>query len=105
MKKENHILDQVEKTLQAFDQMPTLEPNPYLFTRLQAILASRKSPGILLFLKNINLKPLALSIIMVINILTAAYVIAEKENSLKDQLVSSLIQDYNSTQNDTVLEN
>lgn len=105
MEKEHYITHQVEKTMQAFDQIPKLEPNPYLFTRLQATLASKKAPGILFVLKNVNLKPLALSIIIILNILTAAYVFAKQEKSLKDQLVSSLSQDYNSIQNDTVLEN
>jgi hypothetical protein len=105
MKDDNSILDQVEKTMQAFDHMPKLESDPYFFTRLQATRASKEAPGIIFILKNINLKPLALSFIIILNILTALYVFAEKDKSLKDQLVSSLSQDYNSTQNDTVMGN
>ncbi|MGD0035792.1 MAG: hypothetical protein ABSC53_00685 [Bacteroidota bacterium] len=91
--------------MQTYDQLPKLEPNPYLFTRLQAILTSKQAPGFIHMLKNIDLKPLVLSIIIILNILSAVYVFAEKEKSLKDQLVFSLSQDYNSTQNDTLLEN
>jgi hypothetical protein len=104
MEKEHHILDQVEKTMQAFDQMPTLEPDPYLFTRLRAKLVSHDIIDHGSILKKINLKPIALSLIIILNILTALYVFAEKEKSLKDQLVSSLSQEYNSTENDTLLE-
>ncbi len=45
MKKiDKHIEEQVEKTLQAFDQIERARPKPFLYTRLQARLENKARP-------------------------------------------------------------
>ncbi len=96
---EQHIQDQVEKTLQAYHHLPALEPNPYLFIRIQTTLASAGKRRGSFLLNRIKLKPLALALMILMNILTAVYVFTQNEKSARQQLISSLDKDY-STQDE-----
>ena len=42
VEREKQIQEEVDKTLQALDNLPKLEANPFLFTRIQARLASQR---------------------------------------------------------------
>ena len=103
MENEKRILEEVEKTLRALDDMPKLAANPFLFTRIQAALPSGVVParkGALL-----KLEPYALALIVILNIFTAIYVIKSNTSSYtstssRAQLVSSLDRDYNSIEVD-----
>ena len=96
---EQHIQEQVDKTLQAFHHLPQLEPNPHLFTRMQAVLASTGKRHAFPIFSSIKLKPLALALMIILNILTAVYVVTIKEKASKERLISSLSRDY-AIQND-----
>jgi hypothetical protein len=103
MEKENRILEEVDKTLRALDDLPKLEANPFLFTRIQAALASGATPARKRLLA--KLEPYALALIVILNIFTAVYMIESKagtssSTSSRTQLVSSLDHDYNSTEVD-----
>ncbi|MCX6138092.1 MAG: hypothetical protein NTV54_11420 [Ignavibacteriales bacterium] len=101
MKEEERILEEVEKTLCALDDLPTIEANPFLFTRIQARLASEDVSRKTSLAGFIELKPIALAVIIVLNIITAVYFFNSRSSEYsKDQLIHSLSAEYNSTQND-----
>ena len=102
---EKQILEEVDKTLKAFDNLPELEANPFLYTRLQAKLSSKNISTEKYSLSYYKLKALALSIMLIINIFTAVYLFEDdKRDYSKEQLMYSLRMDYNSTQNDILTE-
>ena len=72
MKNEERIKEEVEKTLNAFDNISNLDENPYLFTRLQAEIQGSevKAKGVL---RGKILKPVILFIIVLFNIFTGIY--------------------------------
>jgi uncharacterized membrane protein len=97
MKREKRILEEVEKTLQAFDLIPELDANPFLFTRIRAqrdkseIIKSGK-------VSHINIvKPLLLFLLIIINILTAIYSLSSVTAKSADNssLIEILDQNYN----------
>ncbi|MCX6136586.1 MAG: hypothetical protein NTV54_03710 [Ignavibacteriales bacterium] len=101
MKNEERIQDEIEKTLQAFDDMPKLAVNPFLFTRIQVALASQLHGRNRQLLTTIRLKPIALALIILLNIITAVHVFeAGSSGDSREQLISTLSKDFNSSQND-----
>jgi hypothetical protein len=98
MEKEKRILEEVDKTLKAYDDMPTLTPNPFLFGRIKARLAQQTTSPAARVLHAVNLKPIVLAIVILLNILTDIYVLSDKKVSHTDQLVHSLSVDYNYVQ-------
>jgi hypothetical protein len=100
MKNDQRILEEVERTLQALDNLPRLEPNPYLFTRIQARLASRSDNSKFGFLRTPKIKPIALAVVVLLNIATVLYALgADDELTSRDQLIYALSQDYSSGNN------
>ena len=101
VEKDKQILEEVDKTLKAFDDLPKLEVNPFLFTRLQAKLKSEAVSKEKPILEKLKLKSIALAVIVILNIVTLVYYFENnKKEYTKDQLIYSLRQDYNSTQNE-----
>jgi hypothetical protein len=73
MKNESKILYEVEKTLQTYDNDILLEANPFLFTRIQALQVSRKQSRDRSLILNLNLKSLAVALLVLVNFVTAVY--------------------------------
>ena len=73
MNKEEKIREEVEKTLNAFDNIEKLEGNPYLFTRIQSEIESLKAKGKGYSLKGNILKPVILFLILIINVCTLIF--------------------------------
>ncbi len=73
MNKEDKIREEVEKTLNAFDQIKNLEENPYLFTRIQSEIESIKTKEKSYSLKGEFLRPVILFLILIMNVFTAIF--------------------------------
>jgi hypothetical protein len=101
MQKEKQILEEVDKTLSSLDDLPTLQPNPFLFTRLQNKLANEDLRAEKSILGNLRFRTVALVVILILNIMTVVtFFNKDKRDYSKEQLISSLNNDYNSTQDD-----
>ncbi len=95
MDTDNRVTDEVEKTLHAFDGLPNLTPDPFLATRIHARLAEQRASVRRLILPRPALRPVALAIIIVLNILTAVYALrAPAPASARERLVSAMRQEY-----------
>ncbi len=103
MKNEKQILDKVEKTLHSIDNLKNLESNPFLFTRIKTGLDNPTVNRKTSFTLSLGLKPIVLMIILLINIITAAYFFGSNTNqTTSTSLVSVLQEDYqiNQTSNE-----
>jgi len=94
MKKEKRILEEVEKTLNLFDELPVLEENHFLYTKIKAAsnnkLYSSRQKSIF------ALKPIVIVIIILLNIITLTlfYQSSKSSYSIKESLIKSLQSDY-----------
>lgn len=100
MKQKTSISEEVEKTLQAFENDVVLEANPFLFTRIQAKQQSSRNHG---FALKINLKSIAFALIIFMNIATAVYYYKwNTEKNLHERLVSNLKEDLKIEQSQNI---
>jgi hypothetical protein len=99
MNREEKILSEVEKTLKAIDTLPKIEGNPFLFTRVKARIVNESiKPGVK-EKTDFVLKPVTLAVLILINVITAAYFIGLGNNSSSStSLVNSMKQEYGVTQ-------
>jgi len=92
---ERHITDEVDKTLQSFDNDVTLAENPFLASRIKAERTSRllkRNEG---FLLRINLKVVVMALILLMNLITVVhYVDWNSAQHLHEKLVSELEHDF-----------
>jgi hypothetical protein len=93
MLKKNEILDEVEKTFQAFDNDIILEENPFLFTRLKTEIEYRLQKQKKSFAT--GWKQAIILIVLLINIVTLVYYYEWniKQNS-QEKLVLELRADF-----------
>lgn len=107
MKNDKKILDEVEKTLNSFDDIPKLEGNPYLITRIKSAIETDQvsTKRKLVF----SLKPVMIGLILLINILTGVFFLNADKTSYTsyDTAIQSLKYDYKITQtfNEYILSN
>ena len=96
MKKKEQIEEEIEKTLNAFDNIESLDVNPYLITRIEAEINKsqiRQSR----ILTNINLlRPMILFLFLIINVFTALFFLDLKNNtdSAKQTYLSAISTEY-----------
>ncbi len=100
MEKNKLIESEVGKTLNVLDDLPKLPPSPFLFTRIEAGLAPEASKGQKRFFANLQLKPIGLAFIIILNIITAIHFLSSSRQDSRSALVYSLSRDYNTTQTD-----
>lgn len=95
MKKEEKIREEVEKTLNTFDNIEKLEENPYLFLRVQTEIEGlrTKDKG---SLKGNILKPVILFLILVVNVLTAVFFLNSESEaaSTRQTYLSAISSEY-----------
>ncbi len=95
MDNEKRILEEVEKTLAALDDRPSLRPNPFLFTRIREVLASGPEPGERAPGRGLFLAAAALTMLLLLNLASVVYVSTTAAvSSSHDDLVTSLRKDY-----------
>ena len=91
MKKEEKIIEEVEKTLNVFDNIENLEENPYLFTRIQSEIESLPVKEKRTLSGNI-LRPAILFLILIVNVFTAVFFLnSDSETSTTKQTYLSAI--------------
>jgi hypothetical protein len=94
MKREQKIMQEIEKTLDLFERPERLKPNPFLYSRVQAQLDSLKVRKTWLAL----LKPVFLALLLTLNILTAVYFFSNGNNqgtsTFRSELKSEFVQEY-----------
>lgn len=100
MDREKQINDEVEKTLQALDHVPKLEANPFLYTRIKAVLDSDGAAQRHFVLNRAGIKGIAFSLLVVFNLITAIYFFTESQKgTTRDELIYTLSNDYATAQN------
>ncbi len=100
MDKEEKILSEIEKTLNSISDLPKLEANPFLFTRIKAQMQKNNIlPGSKVKTDFI-LKPVTLIVILLINIITIAFYLGASNNQYSESsaLLNSMKNDYTSIQ-------
>lgn len=93
MDREKKILAQVEKTLQALDELPKLEANPFLYTRLKVAMTTETESWTLN--GRLQVKSIVFSLLIIFNLLTAIYFYqGYRQSDNQQQLISALSSDY-----------
>ena len=80
MKNKEKIKEEVEKTLNAFDNISNLDENPYLFTRLQAEIESGET-GAKAKIAGVILRPAFLILFLMLNLFTVFYAFNRSDKS------------------------
>ncbi len=94
MSNDDRIREEVEKTLHAFDSDLPLEPNPFLFTRIQAGRKGQAS-GAQGFVRDVGLRWIIILGILLVNLITVAhYVDWNASRALHQALVTELEKDF-----------
>ncbi len=95
MLKEKQILEEVEKTLEAYDYDIVLKENPFLLTQLMAERESRRMKGKKTFAFKFSVNQILMILILLINLITLvySYELKTKEN-LEEKLIMELKTDF-----------
>lgn len=98
MEKKKRIDEEVNRTLNIFDEIPQIKENPFLYTKIKARLDGETSAG-----KQKNylagiLKPALLALILTLNALTAYYYfdtdLSSQQTTSSYSLVDQLNEEY-----------
>ncbi|MDR3593256.1 hypothetical protein [Clostridium sp.] len=95
MVNENKILEEVEKTLQSFDNDVVLEGNPFLLTRIKAAIGDRLHKRKKGFSFKVSFTKVIITLILLINAVTLVYYYDwNSQKTLQQKLVSELKTDF-----------
>ena len=99
MKKRNeHIEEKVNKTMEILDNMEKVEASPFFHTRLEAKLENQiaeKSFFSFLFSSQFYLKPVLIGLVLLVNIISISFfVINTNSNSKHTNEISNLLETY-----------
>ena len=93
--REHQIAEEVEQTLRAFDQDEPLEENPFLISRLKAVMNSRLPGRHEGFPARFNPKYVVMAVILLINLITVVhYLDWNSTRRLQEELVTELQEDF-----------
>lgn len=96
MKNEEKIKKEIEKTLSQFEKIETLEPNPFLYTRIQQRINEQGKSKISF---STILKPAFFSVLFAFNIFTTIWYMSSTDEYFVDEsnqgLVEVLSSDFN----------
>lgn len=109
MDKQKRLQEKADRTLEMMDHMESLEAGPYFYTRLESKLCSREREK-RHWLPNISqisnrwLRPVFLTLLIVINVISTVFFLLESRNSRTSQEeyhtnISLFLEDYSLTQN------
>ncbi|HPG83881.1 MAG TPA: hypothetical protein PKY55_11430 [bacterium] len=103
MIQKHRIAEEVEKTLQAFDNDPPLEPNPFLLTRIRAgmeISSKKTAKG---FAVRIGLGQVIIVFIILLNLVTLSYTIkTNADKTLQKELIQQFETDLQFDRSQTI---
>ncbi len=96
MKKQEKIESEIEKTLNQFENIETLEPNPYLFTRIKQKLEEKNKSK---FNVEVILKPAFFTLLFAVNLITTIWYVNSTDEYYRTDtnqgLVEILSSDFN----------
>jgi hypothetical protein len=95
MLREKKIIDEVEKTLDSYDEDPIFDANPFLLTRIKAARENRIHKVEKEFIPKINFNQILLILILLVNFITLFYnySLSNKED-IKRKLVLELKEEF-----------
>jgi hypothetical protein len=104
MNKKDRIKEEIQKTLEQFDQQESLPRDPYFYTRLQAQLDSRRQQRRVFAAV---LRPAMLVLLVVANVGTAAWYLNRGSSDInpRQELVELLADDFNVDSNESTIFN
>ncbi len=96
MKKEEKIRLEVEKTLNAFDKIESIDENPFLYTQIQSEIKSLQIKEKRLILRGNIIRPVILFLILIINVFTAIFFLSFKSEttSTNQTYLSAISSEY-----------
>jgi hypothetical protein len=98
MDKRKRVREEVEETMALMDQMETLDPGPYFYTRVEARLRGEEREArvrLLDLLGSRILKPALLALLLLINLFSAVYFLVEpREAAPPDETYSSYASEW-----------
>jgi hypothetical protein len=105
MKMNALISEEVEKTLDAFDQDPILPVNPFLITRIQVEQERRIQGRKQKFALRPHLKFAVIILVVLVNLITAVYFYERNaKTTLQEQLVTDLREDLQIDQSQNTIK-
>jgi len=103
MEREKEILNEVEKTLNSFDDDVMLQENPFLFTRIHAKLGSGNKSLKKTSLLHLSLNKALLVLVLLINLVTLVYYYGKSSNSnLQEKMAAQLEADFKIEQSQNI---
>ncbi len=93
MNKEEKIKREIEKTLSQFENVKPLEPNPFLYTRIQQRLNEQKKVS---FSLTGILKPALFTVLFSINIITVFWYTNSSNSAIQSNSSESLVEIFSS---------
>ena len=93
MNKEKKISKEIEKTLGQLKEVESLEPNPYLYTRIQQKLNEQKKSK---FGFSEILKPALFTVLFTINVITVYWYSNSLDSSVQKNSAESLVEVFSS---------
>jgi hypothetical protein len=93
--KDCRVADEVDKTMQAFDDDAPIASNPFLASRIRFLHSSRSRDKGRVLLIRLSLNQVLMIVVLLMNLITAAYWIdRHTEQKLQERLVSELKNDF-----------
>jgi hypothetical protein len=93
MMHERRIENEVERTLEAYGQDPTLEVNPYLMTRIEAARKNLRETRPIRVSPHLSLRFVVVLILFLVNLFTVIMYELRRDRDLDARLVSQLQSD------------
>ncbi len=95
-------MEEVEKTLEAYDNDTVLEANPFLYTRLKAAMEGKEPARKRSLPFSVVINPALIILLLLINVLTIFYVYTkEADASLRARLVTEMKSEFQIEQTET----
>jgi len=101
------IKEEIEKTMNVFERLGTIDGNPYLYTRIRATLDSRASkPGVARLLADwVSPRAALIAVLLVLNLLSAIFFIIKQRSDTFSNMsfIGSFTDGYYLSTDDDVL--
>ncbi len=103
MEREKEILNEVEKTLNSFDDDIVLKENPFLFTRIRSGMQDKSEKVKKESLFHLGLNKAILILVLLVNIITLVYYYNEgSKSNLQEQMAAQLENDFKIEQSQNI---